>query len=97
MRVGNNAYDNEMLSTIEKLCEAGLIINCVCIKWISRVVNPEKNFFVSCIVRITFRIMKNKSDVKREKINSQRRRFVEKLNAPARKKFSAKACHNPET
>ena len=47
----------------------------------------NKIFFVSYIVRITRRIMKKKSDEKRKKISSERRRFVEELHAPARRNF----------
>jgi len=42
----------------------------------------KKIFFISCITR---RIMKKESNIKREKISSERRRLVEELHALVRR------------
>ena len=85
-RTDNNAY-NEMLSIIEECLETDLIKLHMHEMGQSSCVIEKKIFFVSCIVCITRRIMKKKSDEKREKISSERQRLIEELHASAKRNF----------
>ncbi|KAG5324087.1 YMD3 protein, partial [Pseudoatta argentina] len=61
--------------------------NRVSMKRFSRVTSARKNTLFSRTQCITRRIMKKKSEKKREKISSERRRLIEELHAPARRNF----------
>ncbi|KAG5347391.1 CEC1 protein, partial [Acromyrmex charruanus] len=63
------------------------LLNRIFMKRFSRVTSARKNILFSCTQCIMCRIMKKKSEKKRDKISSERRRLVAELHAPARRNF----------